>query len=234
MAPPPDAPSVLGGRPINAAPVDEDALRAEDGSEVDSEVDSDAASEKDLAQELWEPPAEGPPDAENAPIPLEGGLAPINSSSSVDPQTARQRPDAIVVDWKTPQISILEFTRPYDRSMDCILRTDETKRRRYQRLLDAFLSFLPPPWKGQILTFTVGVKGTIREQDWIKQLCALSIPDPHHKKIMSGVVSNALDGALSIIQARQAQNASTATAAGSSPSPTSASANARSDRPPQL
>ena len=50
------------------------------------------------------------------------------------------------------------------------------------------------------------------------------------------LVCNALDGAWSIIRARQAhlQNASTAIAAGSSPSPTSASANARSDRPPQL
>ena len=230
---PPDAPSTLDGRPSNAASADDDAQRAEDGSEVDSE----AGSEEDPAQEPWELPLEGPPDVEDAPNLLGGSQAPAFSSpSSVDPQTARQRPDAIVVDWKTPQISILEFTRPYDRSMECILRTDEAKRRRYQLLLDAFLSFLPPPWKGQILTFTVGVKGTIREQDWIRQLCALSIPDPHHKKIMAGVVSNALDGALSIIQARQAhlQNASTATAAGSSPSPPSASANARSDRPPQL
>ena len=84
-ASPSDAPSVRGGRPTNAASVDEDALRAEDGSEIDSEVDSEADSEKDPAQELWELPSEGPPDVEDAPNPLGSGLAPVNIPSSVDP-----------------------------------------------------------------------------------------------------------------------------------------------------
>ena len=99
---------------------------------------------------------------------------------------------------------MLEFTRPYDKVVADIERVDTAKLLKYQQFQRLLAKHLPG-WGGSTLAFAVGARGTVMEQSWEKALRTLSIPDPHHKKILTTAVENALQGTLNNIHARAAQ-----------------------------
>ena len=99
--------------------------------------------------------------------------------SRTSDELRRQRPDGIFIDWAKRAFAILEFTRPYDSTRKVLLDTDKRKRNRYEQLLRKLQELLPG-WEGTIVTFSLGVRGTVLEPQWKQELRSLNIQDHHH------------------------------------------------------
>ena len=63
-------------------------------------------------------------------------------------------------------------------------------------------SVLPNEWSVSILTFAVGVKGTVDEPAWEEALQALGIPRSRHQTIWRGAIKTALSVLTNIVDAR--------------------------------
>ena len=71
----------------------------------------------------------------------------------------------------------------------------EASSKKYEAMRQFLQDRLPPPWKIETLTFSVGVLGSADEQAWERALRALSIPDPHkQRKIVIAAINTALEG----------------------------------------
>ena len=58
----------------------------------------------------------------------------------------------------TNQVFVLEFTRPFDKSIEALQRANRRKKVKYKRLLQRLTNALPTGWSAAILTFAVGVR----------------------------------------------------------------------------
>ena len=124
----------------------------------------------------------------------------LDESQKVNIQ--QQRPDAWLIDWRQKRIYILEFTRPYDytRSSNAVANIDKILK--YVPMYKYIESVLPNEWSVSILTFAVGVKGTVDEPAWEEALQALGIPRSRHQTIWRGAIKTALSVLTNIVDAR--------------------------------
>ena len=89
---------------------------------------------------------------------------PIRTSSHPELDQAlaeHQRPDGLLINWQSKRFYILEFTRAYDPDMAALDQADARKARRYAQLCDRIQRKLHG-WKGEVVPFTIGVRGTIK------------------------------------------------------------------------
>ena len=77
-----------------------------------------------------------------------------------EPDPASQRPDGLLIDWATHNFYFLEFTRVNDDELDHLAQTSAKKKAKYQALKRHYLHHLPG-WKGEVLPFTIGIRGTL-------------------------------------------------------------------------
>jgi hypothetical protein len=110
-----------------------------------------------------------------------------------DPEVAlmRKRPDGWAVNWEQRTALILEFTRPNDRDLNFSARTDGYKRERYLPLQEKLTRFLAE-WKVDILTFTLGIRGSFQEATWKANLDRFGITGARSDQIMKKMVSRCL------------------------------------------
>ena len=76
-------------------------------------------------------------------------------------ELARKRPDGLVVKWQKWEVFLFEFTRAWDARSDYRLEVKARKTARYVPMLDRVLARLGTAWKGQTLSFTTGVRGSL-------------------------------------------------------------------------
>lgn len=96
----------------------------------------------------------------------------------------RRRPDGIAINGKDKAVFVLEFTRPDDSRDDFITRTEERKNERYRSFVNALTSWLncrptseeEGDWKVEQINFTTGVRGSIDEVAFSKNLAKLLVP----------------------------------------------------------
>jgi hypothetical protein len=115
----------------------------------------------------------------------------------------RKRPDAWAIRWSAATLYILEFTRPNDSRPDWDGATDAYKKARYQPIRDRIRVSLPT-WRVEILTFTMGIRGSFNESVWNHNFALLGIYGPDVGKLMHELVSLCLDELADIYKARQA------------------------------
>jgi len=78
----------------------------------------------------------------------------------------RKRPDGIALHWGEKTVLILEFTRGYDWRASWHDDIDQVKTGRYTPLLDKLSHCLGQGWTVEIVTFTLGVRGSYYEPAW--------------------------------------------------------------------
>ena len=109
----------------------------------------------------------------------------------------RLRPDAVAIRWDKRQLYLLEVTRPYDSRLDLSKRADHLKLTRYQAVVDRF-NAIAPRWQIQIVSFTMGVRGTFDEDMWARRLAELDIAQADIPRSIDKVVAGTLS-ALDIV-----------------------------------
>ena len=90
----------------------------------------------------------------------------------------------------------MEFTRPMDRDLDSVRKTDEQEDVKYSRLRQALERTLQPGWRVQIATFSIGVRGTIAKVNWKNSLAKVGVPTSKHDHIARRAIIDALKGDL--------------------------------------
>ncbi len=104
----------------------------------------------------------------------------------------RKRPDGWAVHWNRRMIRILEFTPCNDSRPDWRETTEQYKTRRYQPLRTRMTELLPPGWSGEIVNFTVGIRGSFAETSWRAALTALGVSKAGVKSLMAELVTQCL------------------------------------------
>ena len=112
----------------------------------------------------------------------------------------RRRPDGIAINGKDKAVFVLEFTRPDDSRDDFITRTEERKNERYRSFVNALTSWLnrrltseeEGAWKVEQINFTTGVRGSINEVAFSKNLAKLLVPTNKVKAIRERQARKAL------------------------------------------
>jgi hypothetical protein len=120
-----------------------------------------------------------------------------------EPDPASQRPDGLLIDWATHNFYFLEFTRVNDDELDHLAQTSAKKKAKYQALKRHYLHHLPG-WKGEVLPFTIGIRGTLVEAQWQQTLGRLGLPPASHEALAKTVVEATLQGLDTMFQARLA------------------------------
>ena len=115
----------------------------------------------------------------------------------------RKRPDAWAVHWSRRVLYILEFTRPKDWAGDWQTRTDVYKTERYTPLRNR-IAMLLPRWKVEILTFSLGIRGSYNELKWQKDLDRFEIKQRSVDKLMRELVDRCLTALSEIYKTRAA------------------------------
>lgn len=90
---------------------------------------------------------------------------------------AKQRPDGMAINLVDRKVFLLEFTRASDYDPDFVSRTDSKKRARYSRSVNELKKLLPG-WETATLCFTVGVRGTIPQAEFERNLGLLGVAEP--------------------------------------------------------
>ena len=98
------------------------------------------------------------------------------SERSNQPNVRSQRPDGVFIDWNRRDLVILEFTRPMDNDLQSLGRADSQKEEKYGRLKSKLERTLPFGWTIKIVTFSVGVRGTIDQDRWEQALTTVGVP----------------------------------------------------------
>jgi len=96
----------------------------------------------------------------------------------------KRRPDGFAVNGKDKKVFVLEFTRPDDSWDDFNTRTEERKNERYRSFVSALSSWLNSrpaseengTWRVEQINFTTGVRGSIDEVAFSKNLAKLLVP----------------------------------------------------------
>ena len=97
----------------------------------------------------------------------------------------------------------MEFTRPSDRRELSLHKTDTLKTTRYTPLTDLLASLLPG-WEVRILTFSLGTRALYIPDRWTAHLNRLGLMGARVKKLMEGMVSQALKELTAIYSTRYA------------------------------
>ena len=132
-----------------------------------------------------------------------------------DPSTAsfaRHRPDALAFNFVKRQLLILEFTRASDKRENWSETTDAQKRERYTPLCSWLKRNLPSQWTVDILTLSLGVRGSFNPLTWHSNLARLGIPETASRTLMQELTMTALTECDALFAARRvALTASSAT-----------------------
>ena len=89
-------------------------------------------------------------------------------------------------------IRVLEFTRCNDYRPAWREETEEYKTGRYQALRDRMLAALPRGWSVEIINFTLGIRGSFAETQWMAALTALGVPATRVTHLMTDLVAQCL------------------------------------------
>jgi hypothetical protein len=95
-----------------------------------------------------------------------------------------KRPDGVAFDETTKKVCLLEFTRAMDAREDWEERKDLEKSKRYSQIL-AFINDQAQGsarWEATQINFTVGVRGTIRQDTFCSKLSILGVTDSKNRE----------------------------------------------------
>ena len=128
--------------------------------------------------------------------------------ADADAAFQRKRPDAWAVSWDKRSLLILEFTRPNDRCALSLQDTDAYKIERYTPLRNR-LAVLLPGWEVEILTFTIGIRGSYDPNRWNTNLSLFGLTAAQTERLMPALVSQTLTELTDLYNTRYAalQNA---------------------------
>ena len=112
----------------------------------------------------------------------------------------KRRPDGFAVNGRNKTVFILEFTRSDDSWDDFITRTEERKNERYKSFVSALSRWLNSrltskdngTWRVEQINFTTGVRGSIDEVAFSKNLAKLLVPANKVKTIRERQARRAL------------------------------------------
>ena len=125
---------------------------------------------------------------------LKTGLAPC--------LTGRKRPDGIALNWKDRRVYLLEFTRCFDSDHAALERSDSYKTGKYSPLLQMILSRLGHSWSGAVLSFSAGIRGSIRANVWTSHLKVLGLNTSQARKVLEQSVAAILEAIDVVFNAR--------------------------------
>ena len=114
-----------------------------------------------------------------------------------------KRPDAWAVNWGAAQLYILEFTRPSDTAPDWDTSTDTYKRTKYEPIRNRISSCLPA-WTVEILTFSLGIRGSFNESTWTRNLEVFGVSGLKAERVMLDLIELGLHELSAIYRVRQA------------------------------
>jgi hypothetical protein len=115
-----------------------------------------------------------------------------DTDPALDSGIRRKRPDGWALHWGRRTIRVLEFTRCNDYRPAWREETEEYKTGRYQPLRDRMLAALPRGWSVEIINFTIGIRGSFAEAQWMAALTALGVPATRVTHLMTDLVAQCL------------------------------------------
>jgi hypothetical protein len=83
-------------------------------------------------------------------------------------------------------------------------QADKRKSKKYALFHKLILKRLPE-WTGEVLTFTVGIRGSMKEVVWQRNLSQLGIPSTQHEEILKDTIGKAIHGLDRIFSTRSAR-----------------------------
>ena len=83
-------------------------------------------------------------------------------------------------------------------------RADVFKTRKYAEMCDRISRTLGPPWAGTVITFTVGVRGSVQTKIWEQNLEAIGVHKAGIEKVINLASKSALEQCHFMYQAREA------------------------------
>jgi len=113
----------------------------------------------------------------------------------------RKRPDAAAIHWSGRVLLLLEFTRAGDGREDWHTVTDTYKMQRYQQVQERLAEQLPS-WSVEVLTFTMGVRGSFSEPVWQAHLQRLGLKPGESAALMQDLVAACLQELDSLFKCR--------------------------------
>ena len=116
----------------------------------------------------------------------------------------RKRPDGIAINWKKKKLCFLEYTRCFDSSSTCLIVSDKYKVSKYTPVINYLISQLGHGWTGSIMSFSIGIRGSIDVKNWTQHMNELGIPVSTIPNIMQKSVQAVLDSLDYVYAARTA------------------------------
>ena len=133
----------------------------------------------------------------------------IHRESCIPPgQLGKKRPDGIAVNWKERKVFLLEYTRCYDSEPAALARADTHKTEKYSKLMSTILSQLGNKWRGTVLPFSAGIRGTIESTVWTAHMTALEVRASVIGSILKASISAVLEALEMMFKARTTAMAS--------------------------
>jgi len=127
-----------------------------------------------------------------------------NLQELIQSEISRKRPDGLVVNWKRQRFFVLEFTRAYDKNAKNVERTEMFKKRKYTPMCDIIAKALGPPWVGEVVTFTAGVRGSLQTKTWEQNLTKIGVSKLGIDKVINSATKSTLEQCHFMYQAREA------------------------------
>jgi hypothetical protein len=100
----------------------------------------------------------------------------LRSSSIPLCSLERKRPDGIAINWKKKKLCFLEYTRCFDSSPTSLIASDKYKVSKYTPVVDSLTRELGSGWTGSIMSFSIGIRGSIDVSNWTRHMKELGIP----------------------------------------------------------
>jgi hypothetical protein len=116
----------------------------------------------------------------------------------------RKRPDGIAINWKKKKICFLEYTRCFDSSPTSLSVSDTYKIGKYTPVVDSLIRQLGHGWTGNIMSFSIGIRGSIDVRNWTHHMSNLGIPASTIPNILQASVHAVLDSLDFVYVARTA------------------------------
>ena len=124
-------------------------------------------------------------------------------------EVSRKRPDGVAVNWPKRRFFMLEYTRCFDSNNDAMERVDKYKENKYEPLRKAVERKLGSGWTCATLTFSTGVKGSIDEEKWNRQLTQLGLNAVQSGRVIRKAVRATVQAMDILFTARSAARAPT-------------------------
>ena len=106
------------------------------------------------------------------------------------------------MNWKDRSGYLLEFTRCFDSDHAALERSDSYKTGKYSPLLQMILSRLGHSWSGAVLSFSAGIRGSIRANVWTSHLKVLGLNTSQARKVLEQSVAAILEAIDVVFNAR--------------------------------